>query len=295
MSRYGKEIQIGLLVAIITGLAIYYYSAQLHSRRLSANSDWHTYVPDNSYALLHINRPAVITGILFADTVTKNIFRKYLPAPVLGIITNKKLSSPLYASFHTNGELFYTNVNQQQFNKLQKELLNSYFKFYQPETEMINTIQVDFYPVAGNRFFGSFYHQGIWVGSFSRRLLEESIQQITTPSAVNKEMSKRVDRNAPVNLFLVADSISQYISTDSINQQIGWDQWVAADIFISEQSLCFFTQTPKLPANDAVQASYLHAMNTYLFKLTGGYPTEGELSGDGEDTYYSACLPLLLH
>ncbi|MCC8143281.1 MAG: hypothetical protein LUD02_12500 [Tannerellaceae bacterium] len=292
MNRYGKEIMIGLLATILTGLAIFYYSNRLQAGRLAENTDWHTYIADHPYALLQINRPSVVTSLVFSDTITKNIFRKYLPAPAIQIITTKNPALPLYISFHTNGELLYIKASEQQFNKLHNEVLNSYFKFYQPETEMIEAIKVEFYPAGGNRFFGSFYHQGMWVGSFSRKLLEESIRHMASSSPVAKETNKSFDPNSPLNLFLVSDSIRQYMESNFISEQVKWDKWMVADIFVNEQSLCFFTQTPDIPETDSIRACYLHAMDTYLSGIAQR-PVQGELSTNEENTYYSSCLPLL--
>lgn len=77
-------------------------------------------------------------------------------------------------------------------------------------------ITFTYYPDTGNRFFGYYQHEGIWVASYSKKLLEEVAQiQRNRQSYLlpdQDRLRKSFDKNAPLNLMVQSDSLDLYVS-----------------------------------------------------------------------------------
>lgn len=294
MKEYRNEIIIALVSIIGAILATWFFFFSIDEKKITVQSDLFSVVAPNPNALLCINRPSMLSKIILSDDYTKKIFAPHLP-PVFAKIIDKNPGIPFYLiSYHEQGEVIYANATLEQAYQIADNILHPYFSSFDPKRTLIDKAEFTFYALPGNRFFVTYYNQGVWAASFSKKLLDEiCLQQKIGQTALSDRIlsqKKLMDRNAPLNLLMPAPSLDISVQiNDSIRMGLG-NGWVYADLFSSDGKLCCFSG---IPYNAQLDSIYPIMADSVVRRLKTFYPNHNflpQLSKDAERIYFTACL-----
>lgn len=148
--------------------------------------------------ILSVNRPAAFTKYILSRNSERDAFARgsgYLSS----IIQNNRDLPWLLLSFHPQGVVFYAQAGNSLAGRIEKNTLQKSFGSFAPQKQKRNGITFTYYPDAGNRFFGYYQHEGIWVASYSKKLLEEVAQ---------------IQRNRQSYLFPDQDRLAPFIRSE---------------------------------------------------------------------------------
>jgi|GEM_PF-212790 hypothetical protein len=294
MREYRKEIIIALISIAGAILAVWFFFFSIDEKKVTIQGDLYTVIASNPDALVCINRPSLLTKIILSDKNKQDLFTSRIPEIFLSILDKAKGNSFYLISFHTQGVVMYTKATLEQADEITYNILHSYFNSYNPQRIFVDGIEYTFYAIPGNRFFVTYYSNGIWAASYSKKLLENvAIQQKTGQSSLSEgilSQRKLLDRNAPLNIIVPAENLNVYVQTNDSTQITLGNGWVYADIFTSENNLCFFTG---IPYNKSLDSIYPLLADTLTLRLKTFYPQHNfffQLNNDNERIYYTACL-----
>ncbi|MDR2809494.1 MAG: hypothetical protein LBB84_02915 [Tannerellaceae bacterium] len=237
MKGYLKEIIISIVAILIMALAIIAYFKAVNEEQANSRIDVYTLVPPTATTLLAVNRPAVFSRMILNNPLLNKIFAREIPEIFLSVIRKNQQMTSIIFSFHPQGVLAYMQVGSKTAHTIANDILPEKFRPYSPQVQTENGINFYYYPDAENHFFGYYIHNGIWVGSYSRRLLERAALQQQKEEILLPEEIKRLrasfDTTAPLNIICKADELG-----------IRNLSWVSADLFISEGAFCCYGSLP---------------------------------------------------
>lgn len=153
-----------------------------------------------------------------------------------------------------------------------------------------------FYLLPGYRkpFFGYYQHEGIWVASYSKKLLEEVAQiQRNRQSYLlpdQDRLRKSFDKNAPLNLMVQSDSLDLYVSLPDSTEWGIRKGWLGADLFMNENHLCYFGS---LPYNSTADSLYTSLGDTLVLRLEQAFPqfkVSNQTARENNRMFYTGCF-----
>jgi hypothetical protein len=285
MRDYLKEIIISVAAVLFMTLAIVAYFKAVRDEKTSSQTDLYTLAPPNANALLAVNRPSVFTRMILSNPSLYNVFAAEIPEIFLSVIRENQQMSLIVFSFHPQGVICCMQAGSKTANAIAKDILPKKFKPYSPQIQTANGIEFYYYPDAENHFFGFYVHNGIWVGSYSSKLLERAaLQQLKGEVLLPVEMNRlraSFDANAPLNIVCPAGDWG-------INNL----QWLSADLFISGGNICCYGSLPY----DAVDTSlYTSIGDTLSRRIEAKYPRvhmSFQVQREGEWLNLTGCSPI---
>ena len=141
----------------------------------TVRTDLYTLVAPASDAILSVNRPAAFTKYISSRDSERDAFASKILDIYLSIIQNNRNILWLLLSFHPQ-ELSFMHKRKQPVGRIEENTLQKAFGLFAPQKQKRDGITFTYYPDTGNRFFGYYQHEGIWVASYSKKLLEEVAQ-----------------------------------------------------------------------------------------------------------------------
>jgi hypothetical protein len=237
MKGYLKEIIISLAAIGIMLMAIMAYFKAVNEEKAHSRMDLYTLIPPSATTVLTVNRPSVFSRMILDNPLLYKLFAGEIPEVYLSLIRKNQQMSSIVFSFHPQGVLACMTVNSQTAHAIAGDILPEKFKPYSPQIQTENGIDFHYYPDAENHFFGYYIHNGIWAGSYSRKLLEKAAAQqqegeIRLPEEMNR-LRASLDTNAPLNMICPANSLG-------LSNLL----WVSADLFFSEGAFCCYGSLP---------------------------------------------------
>lgn len=296
MRAYLKEITISIAAVLILALAIIAFFRAMNTGKLSEREDIYKLITADANALLIVNRPGVFDRMILENQSLYNIFASEMPDIFLSFIRQNQHLQTIILSYHPQGVVCYIPADSRTISSLEKTLQGT-DKTYQPIQQKKNGINYYFTPYSENRFFGFYMHNGVWVGSFSRRLLENAAERHQKKeSSLPTEMSRLIkafDTNAPVNIVFPTEKLDLTIKQGNT---IAWqieDKWLGADLFISDGNLCCFGSLPFQPS---VRQNLYKAMgDTIAQRVKKLYPKVSltfQVDKEDDFVYYTGCTPI---
>ncbi|MDR1919249.1 MAG: hypothetical protein LBQ65_06345 [Tannerellaceae bacterium] len=285
MRDYLKEIIISIAAILFMAVAIVAYLKAVKEEKANSLTDIYTLIPPNANALLAVNRPAVFTQMILNEPSLYRIFAAEIPDIFLSIIRENQEMSLIVFSFHPQGVICYMQAGSKTTQTIAKEILPKKFKPYSPQVRTDKGIAFHYYPDAENHFFGSYVHNGIWVGSYSSKLLERAaLQHLNAEVMLPAEMDslrKTFDANAPLNIICPTTDLG-----------IHRLQWLSADLFISKGNFCCYGSLPY----DSVDTSlYMSIGDTLAQRIEAKYPRirlSFQVQREGESLNLTGCSPM---
>ena len=186
---------------------------------------------------------------------------------------------------------------KKQAEKLEHDILRTYFSAYEPQEEILHDIRFRYYADTGSRFLGCYQYEGVWVASYSKRLLEQVVRKQLLPQeqADEDELSpffRQFDRNATANLLFPSDGWQIQVAR---HDTILWKYnlpWVCTDLFPSEGNICGFCSFPYAVPNDSLYEAMGDSLAIQLEALFPRLHVTPQTSQDSSEVYFTFCSPL---
>jgi len=293
MKEYRKEIIIALISVAVAILAVWFFFFSIDEKKVTIQGDLYTIIAPNPNALICINRPSLLTKIILSDNNKQDLFTPYIPQVFLSVLDKGVI--PFYLiSYHAQGEVLYAKATMEQADEIAFKVLHTYFNSYDPQRIVVDGAEYTFYAIPGNRFFVTYYNNGVWAASFSKKLLEYvAIQQsggkLSLPESIS-DQRKLLDRSAPLNIIFPAERLNVYTQINDSTQVNLGNGWIYADIYVSENKLCSFTRIPYHASFDSI---YPLLADTLQLRLNSFFPQHNfmlQFDKDNDQIYYTTCL-----
>ena len=161
-----REIVTFVIAALATLVAVWFFLGKMQKEKDTVRTDLYTLVAPASDAILSVNRPAAFTKYILSRDSERDAFASKIPDIYLSIIQNNRNIPWLLLSFHPQGVILYAQAGNNLVGRIEKNTLQKAFGSFAPQKQKRDGITFTYYPDTGNRFFGYYQHEGIWVASF---------------------------------------------------------------------------------------------------------------------------------
>lgn len=277
-----KDISAFMILISITIATIIFFYKNMSDVKFVATVNPYSLIVPTPKAVFAINRPLVFERIILPMDHIRQAFEEHIPPIFLSLIReNSDLSSFLIA-YYQQGDILYAPMENYMADRLFKQLDASFIYPAQEREEA--SIPVRYYPDAEKRFFGCYFHDGIFVASYNRKLLIEVAERQQAHAArVLPELNealKKAGKSATLNLFVPSGPLDLHVQ---INDTTEWrikDQWLALDLFFSEGNLCCFNEQPYEERLDSLfkdmRYPYFSIWNNSTFRLDHLYQSMGD-------------------
>ncbi|MDR1343930.1 MAG: hypothetical protein LBJ39_01120 [Tannerellaceae bacterium] len=231
MKAYLKELIITIASILFLSIAIVaYFKAVSREKENSRPDAIYTLVPGNVRTLVAVNRPLVFSDMM-KHALLRRVFETEMPELYLTLVDAIPQSTLIVFSFHPQGVVCYVQAGAKTTGSIINTLLPERFKPYTPHKQTRNEVDFYYYPDTDGRFFGYYVNNGVWAGSYSRKLLEQSAGQhqaveLSLPDGMNR-LRMSSNANEPVNIVFRAIELG--VSDD--------DGYLSADLYMSSGNI----------------------------------------------------------
>ena len=194
---------------------------------------------------------------------------------------------PVYISAHLTKArsidyLFLTNVSSDWTNDKAAHFISNTFQLAPNATSRIyEGVSVREMPVSPKRIFSFAVTKGIFVGSFTSSLIDESIRQLKSGASVthSKAFSKIAvpSGNQQTSLYINYIPLGEFFSSYSNNRDNGvfksissFARWSTLDAIVQPNGLVFHGQTSSIDSSDYIAA--LHRQQPQKMEMTEIFP-----------------------
>lgn len=297
MRRLKEDIGIIVLSLLIAAVSASYFLGFLQREKEAETQDLYYLLPTQPKSVLAINQPTAFAHLLLEKTPGMDILQRWIPEAFLYLLRQEPETPFLLFSFHQEGVICYAKANKKQAEKLEHDILRTYFSAYEPQEEILHDIRFRYYADTGSRFLGCYQHEGVWVASYSKRLLEQVVRKQLLPQeqADEDELSpffRQFDRNATANLLFPSDGWQIQVAR---HDTILWKYnlpWVSTDLFPSEGNICGFCSFPYAVPNDSLYEAMGDSLAIQLEALFPRLHVTPQTSQDSSEVYFTFCSPL---
>lgn len=297
MRRLKEDIGIIVLSLLIAAVSASYFLGFLQREKEAETQDLYYLLPTQPKSVLAINQPTAFVHLLLEKTPGMDILQRWIPEAFLYLLRQEPETPFLLFSFHQEGVICYAKANKKQAEKLEHDILRSYFSAYEPQEETLHDIRFRYYADTGSRFLGCYQHEGVWVASYSKRLLEQVVRKQLLPQEQSDEDSlspffRQFDRNATANLLFPSDGWQIQVAR---HDTILWKYnlpWVSTDLFPSEGNICGFCSFPYAVPNDSLYEAMGDSLAIQLEALFPRLHVTPQTSQDSSEVYFTFCSPL---
>ncbi|MCD7933332.1 MAG: hypothetical protein LUH15_19350 [Tannerellaceae bacterium] len=296
MKEYKKEIIVCFIALIAAGGAFWFFTYSLQQEKKAVQTELLHFVSSHITALFRVNRISLFEGVISGDTTFSDSWSQLIPDIFRTILHNQPELSPVLFSFSPQGVVFYANTTHAQAALMKDRVLSAVFPWYPPYNYEKYGILFSYYTDTEDRFFGCYYVDGVWVGSYSRKLLEESLRcYLTDRDRLQLPANTyRIDPESPANLYLRSESLDLCFREEDNPAWMLTDYWINSDIFIGKSNICLFTTFPNdvVPEEwaDVVRETFTDRINNFIPGMNLQYQLP-EQEDPGDIFYYTACTP----
>lgn len=297
MRRLKEDIGIIVLSLLIAAVSASYFLGFLQREKEAETQDLYYLLPSQPKSVLAINQPTAFAHLLLEKTPGMDILQRWIPEAFLYLLRQEPETPFLLFSFHQEGVICYAKANKKQAEKLEHNILRTYFSAYEPQEEILHDIRFRYYADTGSRFLGCYQHEGVWVASYSKRLLEQVVRKQLLPQEQSDEdelspFFRQFDRNATANLLFPSDGWQIQVAR---HDTILWKYnlpWVCTDLFPSEGNICGFCSFPYAVPNDSLYEAMGDSLAIQLEALFPRLHVTPQTSQDSSEVYFTFCSPL---
>lgn len=297
MRRLKEDIGIIVLSLLIAAVSASYFLGFLQREKEAETQDLYYLLPTQPKSVLAINQPTAFAHLLLEKTPGMDILQRWIPEAFLYLLRQEPETPFLLFSFHQEGVICYAKANKKQAEKLEHDILRTYFSAYEPQEEILHDIRFRYYADTGSRFLGCYQHEGVWVASYSKRLLEQVVRKQLLPQEQSDEdelspFFRQFDRNATANLLFPSDGWQIQVAR---HDTILWKYnlpWVCTDLFPSEGNICGFCSFPYAVPNDSLYEAMGDSLAIQLEALFPRLHVTPQTSQDSSEVYFTFCSPL---
>lgn len=293
--KYAEDIAIAIVALAAACLSVSYFFGYLQQEKLTERKDIFCLLPSTSDTVLAVNQPGVFDRLVLDKDKGLRLFKAYLPEIFLQIIREQPELKFALFSFHPEGVACYLQADRRLSRKIEQETLQHHFTTFDPQTEYLYGQECRFYPDQGSRFLGCYQKDGVWIASYSKRLLETiARQQAMFPGNLPDIQTdlKRFDPKATANLlFPAGDWQIQVTSRDSVIWKYPLPR-ICVDLFPSEGNLCTFCSLPYPVPADSLFQRIGDSLAIQVGKRFPALQLTPQISHDDSQLFFTCCTPL---
>ncbi|MDD4514562.1 hypothetical protein [Massilibacteroides sp.] len=259
-----------LVVASIIGAIVFFFSFVGKEQKKEKTDLFDLLLPEPKSVLL-INQPAEFISMLKRQPQLYLYFKEILPEDCYTFLACKK-NSPVLLAFYAQGIMFYSYsvggdavwLKHSAFTTVKKE-----------------GIPLRFYPKTANQYLGFYQYNDVFVGSYSRKLLETTVslqkRGIKDSPVYLKELRRNIDKDALLNVFFYQEPESD---------------WKALDVFLHESQVCCLLNSPNKQLPDSLLKVAGDSLSTRITALIPELQPQIGISKDDSIIYFTLCVPL---
>ncbi|MDR1980323.1 MAG: hypothetical protein LBQ39_01725 [Tannerellaceae bacterium] len=294
MRTHQREIVVSVIALVVMSLAILSYIRSVEKEKQSAGTDLFQLVAPDPDALLAVNRPSIVTRMILNQKSLYSAFSSGLPPVFLSLIKESHEGRMIF-SFHPQGIVCYMKADGREVRSIEENVLQKRFGGYAPLKREKDGITYSFYAGTDSRFFGCYAYGGIWVGSYSRKLLEAVSRRQTgdgqpLPAEIG-ELRNAFDMNAPANILFPADDLNLYVSSDQSPEWRIRHRWLATDLFLSEGRFCCYGNLPYTSLPAVYYRSMADTLSRRVEQLYPEIHMTFQINSEENKLYYTGCAP----
>lgn len=297
MKAYQREIVIVSIAVIATALAVWYFFGSMEKEKTIVQTNVYSILDPSPSGLLVVNRPAVFSRMMLSEQKIKGTFATYIPEIYLSIVEQHPSFPVVIFSFHEQGVVMYAKTDEGEAYLIHRKTLRPIYNTYRAPQQKKNGITFTYYPDAENRFLGCYYWNGVWVASYSKRLLEEAAERqlaeasapdVSTPTGIQNLIST-FDRHAPLNVALPASRLDLYVQiSDSLEWRIQ-NKWLTADIYTENGTICCMGGEPYHTVLDSLYSAMADTLSLRLEHFFPQLRIKTQVDIGQETVYFTAC------
>lgn len=225
-----KKIKTGFLylLAVLVLVAGIHAFFRLKSEKEAYETDPFTLIPGNVQGILYIPDSRFV---LPANPIFKLFFSGYLQHSK---ITNLLpfFEKGILLSLHPEEALIYIKPDSEEYLQTIDYIFRHAYSSFPPKKEKYKEIEIRIFSGKDNDFFCYAYHKGIFIGSYSKKLLEKALDMFDSRENLYSDpilsaYITSIDPQATMNFFIRK---SQLKNTSLLPIQ----EWFACDIEIKE-------------------------------------------------------------
>jgi len=296
MRTHLKEISILSITLIVAITCIWYFFRQINLKKTAEQTDIYTYMVPSSNAVITINQPLLFTQLFLSKQSTSNILQKHIPEVYLSIIQSLPAKTPVLFSFHSQGIVMYAKTNKEQIQSIEKNILFPFFHSYTPHHQAKDHIHYTYLADTNNRFFGYYQYKGIWVTSYSKKLLEETAQKqlrgdTSLPANLKISLDQQ-DPNAPMSITIPSDLLNIHVQLNDSSRWETKNTWLPTDIFINGNTICFHGNYPDFNLPDSLYTAFADSISLRLKQWETTLETSFQIDSEDSLLFFTGCSPL---
>lgn len=293
MKTHKREIVIYTLAALAILSAVCYFFGKMKESKEVVQTDLFSLTAPEPYAILTVNRPATFAKMMLAKPRIYQVFASEIPEIYLSILKQNTTIPSLQFSFHPSGIVMYAKADKSIAERIESEILRKTFNSFAPQIQTKGEIAFTYFPDTDNRFFGFYRYNGIWVASYSKKLLEKvADMQINNKNHITEEeakLYKTLDVNAPLNLLIKSEKLDLFPKANDLSQWGFNGKWLGADLFESEGNICYFSNLPYYEPADTLYQTIIDTLSVRLKKQFPQLHITGQSYEENGKFYYTGC------
>lgn len=241
-----KDIMAFIVLFLATIVCVRYFYKNMSDEQFVATVDPYSLVIPTPTAIFAINRPPVFEKMILPMENMRKAFSDHTPAIFLSLIQqNPDLSSFLIA-YYPQGDILYAPMDSHTAERIFKQL-DASFTFPAQQREEAS-VPVRYYPDVDKHFLGCYYHEGIFVVSYNRKLLVETAKkQQTYPAQIIPELADLISKkgkSGAMNLFIQSASLDLQVQMNDSTEWKMKNQWLAMDYSIMKEAFAASMSNP---------------------------------------------------
>lgn len=288
MSVRKKDIAILLALLVVLVLCVRYFYKRIDDDRRVVGMDPYSLIVPDPKAVLSINRPRVLGEMILPLPSIGKLFAAHIPEALLPFLREKPEYASLLMASYAQGDVLYIPMEKEVASYLFKQLDAAYP--FAPQSREEAPITLYYYPEVDNRFLGCYYYEGIFVASYNRKLLMETVERhpknnpIPIPD-LQKVISK--SKSATINLFIPTETLDLHVSLNDTTEWSITDPWVGLDVFFSEGNICCYYEQPYEKMFDSIYPSIRDTITARIIRLIPTIQVSTQMSHDDNWVYYT--------
>lgn len=285
-----------LTVLALTGIRLLYQ--RIHTTRTGGEVNPYALLIQPPQAILHIHRPQLLQLMLPSLPDVEQLIQRHLPEMALCQTTGLGTLPAFTLIYYPQGEVWLATVTSHEAQALWNRLDQTHA--YAAEEQREESVTVRYYAEQGKRFLGCYYHQGVFVATYDRKLLRATIRQqlysTQHPGVPSLGIVGKLSTDAPLQLLLPR----QLLVPDSLLQSFSpagkaLEPWLSLPLFFHEGTLCGWQEWP-LPSeipDSLVTTEWLNplrdSLQQQIVPLLPGLTLDLQATHDEQNAYFTLC------
>ena len=291
MKRSPRDMVWILLLAAVAFTGISTLSKRIYAAQSIGEADPLALIIEPPQAVLCLHQPQTLQLMLPSLPAVQRLLLAYLPENPLCQPEQIGEWLPFTLVYYPEGEVWMAPLSEREAKQLWKRLDASHTFAAEEQTEL--TLPVRYYPERGKRFLGCYCYQGIFVASYNRQLLRETIKlQLNLRSADTAvaDFPALKMPTAPLQLLLPSERL---FPAEALRETASAHPWLSLPFFFNEGNLCCFQEWP-LPTSipdSLLTTQWLEPLRDSLSQrlqpLLPGVQTELEAIKEEKSAYFA--------